>query len=47
MTAKRVLSVGQCGADHGGIAWSLRSEFDADVVPAATADEPMGCWPVR
>jgi CheY-like chemotaxis protein len=41
MTAKRVLSVGQCRADHSGLAWSLRSEFDADVVPAATADEAL------
>src|SRR5262245_4421151 len=41
MTAKRVLSVGQCRADHGGLAWSLRSEFEADVVAAATADEAL------
>ena len=41
MSAKRVLSVGQCGADHGGIAWSLRGEFDAEVVAAATADEAL------
>jgi two-component system chemotaxis response regulator CheY len=41
MTVKRVLSVGQCGADHGGISWSLRGEFDAEVVAAATADEAL------
>jgi two-component system chemotaxis response regulator CheY len=41
MSGKRVLSVGQCGADHGGINWSLRGEFDADVVAAATADEAL------
>jgi len=39
MTAKRVLSVGQCRADHSGISWALRSEFDAEVVAASSADE--------
>jgi len=38
MTTKRVLSVGQCGADHGGISWALRA-FDADVTPAATQEQ--------
>ncbi len=38
MSAKRVLSVGQCGADHGGIARTLRQAFGAEVVPAEGAD---------
>jgi two-component system chemotaxis response regulator CheY len=41
MSGKRVLSVGQCGADHGGISWSLRGEFDAEVVAASVADEAL------
>jgi two-component system chemotaxis response regulator CheY len=37
--AKRVLSVGQCMADHSGISWMIRQHFDAEVVPAGgTAD---------
>jgi len=40
MTAKRVLSVGQCGADHGGISWALRA-FGAEVAPAATQAEAL------
>ena len=36
MTAKRVLSVGQCGLDHGGIAHTFRHAFDAEVTAAAT-----------
>ena len=41
MTAKRVLSVGQCGADHGGLSWALRRAFGAEVTPAATRDEAL------
>jgi two-component system chemotaxis response regulator CheY len=37
MPSKRVLSVGQCGADHGSISWTLQRAFGAEVVPAATA----------
>jgi two-component system chemotaxis response regulator CheY len=37
MANKRVLSVGQCGADHGSIAWTLQRAFGAEVVPAETA----------
>ena len=40
MTAKRVLSVGQCGADHGGISWAFRS-LGAEVTPAATQTEAL------
>src|SRR6476660_8348454 len=41
MTAKRVLSVGQCAADHGSISWTLRSSFGAEVVGADTAEEAL------
>ena len=34
---KQVLSVGQCGFDHGSIARFLQTHFDVDVLPAATA----------
>jgi CheY-like chemotaxis protein len=40
MAAKRVLSVGQCGPDHGAIAWALRP-LGADVTPAATRDQAL------
>jgi len=42
MPAKRVLSVGQCSADHGSIARSLRTHFGAEVVPADSAAEALG-----
>jgi two-component system chemotaxis response regulator CheY len=41
MTAKRVLSVGQCMADHGQISHFLRSTFAAEVESAGTADEAL------
>lgn len=41
MTAKRVLSVGQCMADHGSIARTLGKSFGAEVVPADSADEVL------
>jgi len=41
MTARRVLSVGQCSADHGSISWTFERAFDAEVVPAASADEAL------
>jgi CheY-like chemotaxis protein len=41
MSAKRVLSVGQCFADHGAIARTLQKHFQAEVVPAATAPEAL------
>ena len=34
---KQVLSVGQCGFDHGAISRFLSSQFDVEVTPAATA----------
>jgi two-component system chemotaxis response regulator CheY len=39
--AKRVLSVGQCGADHWGLSRALRQAFGAEVVAAAGADEAL------
>jgi two-component system chemotaxis response regulator CheY len=39
MSAKRVLSVGQCFADHGAIVRALQKHCDAEVVSAATAYE--------
>jgi CheY-like chemotaxis protein len=40
MTAKRVLSVGQCGADHGGISSALRP-LGAEATPAATQEDAL------
>jgi two-component system chemotaxis response regulator CheY len=37
----RVLSVGQCGYDHGMISRRLVRDFGADVVGAATFDEAL------
>lgn len=39
--AKRVLSVGQCAADHAAIKAFLKREFAAEVQAAHTADETM------
>jgi CheY-like chemotaxis protein len=39
--AKRVLSVGQCAADHGSIERTLQRAFGADVVAADTAAEAL------
>src|SRR4051812_28569362 len=41
MAAKRVLSVGQCGADHGSLARTIGRHFDANVVSADTAAEAL------
>jgi two-component system chemotaxis response regulator CheY len=38
---KRVLSVGQCGLDHGNISRALERSFDVQVVPAGTAAEAL------
>jgi two-component system chemotaxis response regulator CheY len=38
MTAKRVLSVGQCWADHGSIARTLKKEFGTEVDRADDVD---------
>jgi two-component system chemotaxis response regulator CheY len=39
--AKRVLSIGQCFADHSGITRVLRGSFGADVVGADTQSEAL------
>jgi two-component system chemotaxis response regulator CheY len=39
----RVLSVGQCGFDHGTIARRLLKDFGAEVVGAATFEEAVAC----
>jgi two-component system, chemotaxis family, chemotaxis protein CheY len=41
MPMQRVLSIGQCGADHAAIAYTIQRHFDAEVVPADTADEAL------
>jgi CheY-like chemotaxis protein len=41
MFARRVLSIGQCYADHGSISRLLRQHFDAEVVPADGIDEAL------
>jgi CheY-like chemotaxis protein len=41
MNAKRVLSVGQCFADHSGISRVLRNSFGAEVVAADTPREAL------
>ena len=41
MSRKKVLSLGQCGADHSSIRWMLASQFDADVSAAATSEEAL------
>jgi CheY-like chemotaxis protein len=39
MPAKRILSIGQCMADHTAIDWTVRQHFDVEVVPADTVAE--------
>jgi two-component system chemotaxis response regulator CheY len=39
MGTRKVLSVGQCGIDHPAIRRLLQHKFDADVIPADSADE--------
>src|SRR4051812_11463028 len=41
MPGKRVLSVGQCSADHGSISRTLRAAFGAEVVSAHSAGEAV------
>ena len=42
MPAKRVLSIGQCMADHGSIGRTLKAHFDVEVVSADSAAEAIG-----
>jgi two-component system chemotaxis response regulator CheY len=41
MTNQRVLSVGQCGADHWAISRTLQKAFGTEVVTAHTAAEAL------
>lgn len=41
MAGKRVLSVGQCAADHGSLSRVLRQHYGAEVVPADTSAEAL------
>ncbi len=41
MTAKRILSVGQCGADHGSISRVFQRAFAAEVVGIDTTVEAL------
>lgn len=42
MSVKRVLSVGQCGADHYSVSRTLQGHFGAEVVAADGAAEALG-----
>ncbi len=41
MSSRRVLSVGQCMADHSHITYVLRANFAAEVTGADTSDEAL------
>jgi two-component system, chemotaxis family, chemotaxis protein CheY len=41
MSVKRVLSVGQCGADHGSISRTLQKAFGVEVVAADSMTEAL------
>jgi two-component system chemotaxis response regulator CheY len=41
MFAKRILSIGQCSADHGSISRTLEQHFHAEVVSADSRDEAL------
>jgi len=41
MPVKKVLNVGQCGADHGAISRALQGHFQTEVVSADTQDEAL------
>lgn len=41
MTGKRVLSVGQCLADHASLSRFLRAQFAAEVVPVDSAQQAV------
>ena len=42
MSNRRVLSVGQCGADHSRISFSLKQMFGVEVISATSEDEALG-----
>lgn len=39
--SKRILSIGQCGPDHGSISRLFRQHFDAEVVAAAVESDAV------
>lgn len=39
--SKRVLNVGQCGPDTASLTHCITSNFDAELIPAATTDEAL------
>jgi CheY-like chemotaxis protein len=39
MSKKRILSVGNCAADHAAITRAIQQHWDAEVISAATADD--------
>ena len=41
MTTKRVLSVGNCVADHWAMSTTIQRDFSVEVVSARTADEAL------
>jgi len=41
MSARRILSVGQCGFDNGNISRTLRTAFGAEVVSVDTSEEAL------
>jgi CheY-like chemotaxis protein len=41
MPAKRVLSVGQCAADHGSISATFARHFDAEVQPVHSSSDAL------
>jgi two-component system chemotaxis response regulator CheY len=41
MSGKRILSIGQCGADHAALARTFQREFGASIVPADSAAEAL------
>jgi two-component system, chemotaxis family, chemotaxis protein CheY len=41
MSKKKVLSLGQCGADHGSISGLLRTKFGAETTAARTFEDAL------
>jgi two-component system chemotaxis response regulator CheY len=41
MTIPRVLSIGQCGADHANLKGTIERHFRAEVVPAETTEDAL------
>ena len=41
MATKRILSVGQCMADHSSISWTFQRHFNAEVQPAHSVADAL------